>query len=56
MVKYFIGDAYLNILVQVGTEFNCPIDNVTFEPGCRNNWYKHPGGQILFAKKDRYNG
>ncbi len=23
--------------------------NVTFEPGCRNNWHSHTGGQILIA-------
>lgn len=23
--------------------------NVTFEPGCRNNWHRHSGGQILIA-------
>ena len=26
-----------------------PIGNVTFEPGARNNWHKHPGGQILLV-------
>lgn len=35
--KYFIGEAYLNMLVLGGNEFNWPIGNVTFEPGCRNN-------------------
>ena len=34
-------------------EFNCPIGNVTFEPGCRNNWHKHPGGQILLITGGR---
>ncbi len=29
--------------------FNCPIANVTFEPGCRNVWHRHPGGQILLC-------
>lgn len=47
--KNFIGTAYLSMLVQGGNEFNCPIGNVTFEPGCRNNWHKHPGGQILLV-------
>jgi quercetin dioxygenase-like cupin family protein len=45
--KYFTGNAYLSMLVTGGNEFNCPIGNVTFEPGVRNNWHKHPGGQIL---------
>ena len=35
--KYFIGQSYLAPLStdQVG------IYNVTFEPGCRNNWHTH---------------
>ena len=28
-------------------ELNVPISNVTFEPGCRNNWHSQTGGQIL---------
>ena len=49
--KYFIGKSYLNPL----TEQNCEIfmANVTFEPGCRNNWHIHKatkgGGQILIC-------
>jgi quercetin dioxygenase-like cupin family protein len=29
--------------------FNCSITNVTFEPGARNSWHKHPGGQLLLV-------
>ena len=49
--KYFFGTSYLNPL----TEPNCGvfIANVTFEPGCRNNWHIHKstkgGGQILIC-------
>lgn len=45
--KYFVGKSYLAPVSkeQVG------IFNVTFEPGCRNNWHIHHakrgGGQIL---------
>ena len=46
--KYFIGQSYLAPLTKL-KELNCPIYNVTFEPGCRNNWHKHTGGQILIA-------
>ncbi len=46
--KYFTGQAYLAPLTQ-NKELNCPIHNVTFEPGCRNNWHSHSGGQILVA-------
>ena len=47
--KYFIGQSYLAPLSteQVG------IYNVTFEPGCRNNWHIHHatsgGGQLLLC-------
>ena len=47
---FFIGQAYLNPLTQVGG----PIANVTFEPGCRNNWHiHHKGGQILLVTGGR---
>lgn len=45
----FSGRVWLHMLVQDNTPFNCPIGHVTFEPGCRNNWHKHPGGQILLV-------
>jgi quercetin dioxygenase-like cupin family protein len=51
--KYFVGTAYLSMLVTADKEFNCPIGNVTFEPGARNNWHKHPGGQILLVTGGR---
>ena len=37
--KYFIGDSFLNPL----TDPKCGLflANVTFEPGCRNNWHIH---------------
>ena len=50
--QYFIGNSYLNPLTKAGT---CPLAlaNVTFEPGCRNNWHIHHassgGGQILIC-------
>ena len=48
--KYFIGQAYLNMLTTTGV----PIGNVTFEPGCRNNWHiHHKGGQILLVTEGR---
>lgn len=49
----FIGQAYLHMLVPGGNAWNCPIGNVTFEPGCRNNWHRHPGGQILLVTSGR---
>ncbi|MDE6760737.1 MAG: cupin domain-containing protein [Lachnospiraceae bacterium] len=50
--KYFIGNSYLNPLTQPG-ESTVFLANVTFEPGCRNNWHIHHaksgGGQILIC-------
>lgn len=50
--KYFIGESFLNPM----TDFQhgeFPLFNVTFEPGCRNNWHIHHadkgGGQILIC-------
>lgn len=50
--KYFIGNSYLNPLVDPKTS-PLFLANVTFEPGCRNNWHIHhakkAGGQILIC-------
>ena len=46
---HFIGNAWVEMLVPIDKTFNCPLYNVTFEPGARNNWHKHPGGQILLV-------
>lgn len=47
--KYFVGRSYLT---PISTE-QVPIFNVTFEPGCRNNWHIHRaksgGGQMLIC-------
>lgn len=46
--RFFVGQAYMATLTQ-DKKLNCPVMNVTFEPGCRNNWHRHSGGQILIA-------
>ena len=46
---YFTGTAWVKMLVPNDSTFNCQIGNVVFEPGARNNWHTHPGGQILIA-------
>lgn len=46
--KFFIGRSFLAPLTS-NKALDCPISNVTFEPGCRNNWHSHTGGQILIA-------
>lgn len=35
--QYFVGQSYLNML----STQQVSIGNVTFEPGCRNNWHIH---------------
>lgn len=48
--KYFVGQSYLNML----STQQVVIANVTFEPGCRNNWHiHHKGGQILLCTAGR---
>ena len=47
--EHFIGTASVETLVPMDCTFNCQIANVTFEPGARNNWHKHPGGQLLLV-------
>ena len=51
--RYFVGQSYLSMLTTGGV----PIGNVTFEPGCRNNWHIHQaetgGGQILLCTDGR---
>ena len=46
--KYFVGKSYLAPLTKE-KRLNAPVSNVTFEPGCRNNWHRHTGGQLLIA-------
>ena len=51
--RYFVGQSYLNML----STQQVVIGNVTFEPGCRNNWHIHHaksgGGQILLVTAGR---
>lgn len=49
--EYFIGNSYLNPLTD--PKSGLFLANVTFEPGCRNNWHIHHakrgGGQLLIC-------
>ena len=53
--QYFIGNSYLNPISPVnltadGDKTVLPLSNVTFEPGCRNNWHVHHGArQVLIC-------
>ena len=53
--QYFIGDSFLNPLTD--TKTGLFLANVTFEPGCRNNWHIHRatkgGGQMLIGVAGR---
>lgn len=50
--QYFKGESFLNPLVDFEDNLLF-IANVTFEPGCRNNWHIHHaqsgGGQVLIC-------
>ncbi|WP_265456993.1 cupin domain-containing protein [Enterococcus sp. HY326] len=49
---YFNGDVYRQPLVPQN-DLNCPTSNITFAPGCINNWHSHAGGQILLCTNGR---
>jgi len=46
---YFVGKVMVKNLVPADDILNTVIGNVVFEAGARNNWHRHPGGQILIA-------
>jgi quercetin dioxygenase-like cupin family protein len=46
---YFTGPVWVRLLLSNDPALNCQIANVVFEPGARNNWHTHPGGQILLV-------
>ena len=50
--QYFVGNSYLKPLSDMN-KAPLGVFNVTFEPGCRNNWHIHHsskgGGQILIC-------
>lgn len=45
----FTGAAWLQRLMTDADKFDVVISNVVFDPGVRNSWHSHPGGQILIA-------
>jgi len=49
----FIGDVWLNYLVETDSIHHVNIGSVTFEPGARTNWHYHKGGQILLVTEGR---
>jgi len=56
--QYFIGNSHLAnvhpVNLKEGDKTVMPCNNVTFEPGCRNNWHIHHGArQILICVSGR---
>lgn len=49
--EHFTGVVWLKMLTPADS--TCPIGNVTFEPGCRNSWHSHAGGQVLLVTGGR---
>lgn len=45
----FIGNVWLNNLVQADSINQNAVGSVTFEPGARTKWHSHPAGQIILA-------
>lgn len=54
--RYFTGRSWLNVLTCADAA-GVAMSNVTFEPGCRNNWHIHHaekgGGQVLLCTDGR---
>lgn len=47
--QFFVGNSYLKSLVGE-KDINVSVGQVSFEPGCRNNWYiHHDGYQLLLV-------
>lgn len=46
---FFIGDAYLDMIIPEPTASTGATGNVTFAPGARNNWHVHEIGQTLLV-------
>jgi quercetin dioxygenase-like cupin family protein len=49
----FTGDVSISPLVANDSTFQCIMSNVTFEPGARTSWHRHPSGQILLVIEGR---
>ncbi|GGZ18504.1 cupin [Echinicola pacifica] len=45
----FTGTAFLEMLVDADSINQNSVGSVTFEPGSRTNWHRHPNGQIILA-------
>lgn len=48
-VDCFGGPAYLNMILDFNHPSHCSVGNVTFSPGCHNDWHIHYGYQVLMV-------
>lgn len=46
---YFTGNAFLKPVLARDKNNDFVIGSVTFEPGARTQWHKHPKGQVLMV-------
>jgi quercetin dioxygenase-like cupin family protein len=47
---FFTGTAYVNMLIpDTEKQYDCQVNDEIFEAGVRNNWHKHPRGQLLLV-------
>lgn len=49
----FTGTAWVNMVVLASDGLDCSTGVVTFEPGARTAWHRHPGGQILLITEGK---
>ena len=50
---YFTGKVHLQMLAQKTESNDYSVGSVTFEPGARSNWHRHPAGQTLIVISGR---
>lgn len=51
--NHFTGVVWVNMVVQAQDQLDCFVGVVTFEPGARTNWHRHPGGQVLLVTEGK---
>lgn len=49
----FVGQTWRQPLVPAENDMGCSVSQITFAPGARNHWHRHPHGQILLVTEGR---
>ena len=49
----FTGTVWVNMVLAPQAGVDVSVGVVTFEPGARSNWHKHPGGQVLLVTEGK---